>query len=282
MKHLTVSTAPQCNSSIELMADRLALESATLADFTSMLGTTIPALAFNLKASFEKSLTNVRNYLNSFSADSKLNTLVSTIPYATLASIKAYVPEGFSGNALEYVQLLEQQLNHANNVVAETLTPYNTFLSGILSNPEATKSSAGKSMSFLHRDQARQDLNEQTGTFFKNGTQTADKFSKFYRQNNEILTVQTKVKLLSEMLKQSDIRVIQRATEDTLELVAALQSSHKLEELKQASPQVIKLLGEMTLNAAREVEFYAIVRYRVEAFIKCFEDSLEVLNKFKQ
>lgn len=281
MKHLTIDTAPQANRSIELTASRMALESAFLADFSNMLEATIPNLVSNLSTSFSNSFKNVTNFVSSFTPENRLDSKISQIPYSELANIRAYVPEGFSGNAFEYTKVLQESLDHANKVISDVLNPYNTYISELLSSIDATKSTQGKPQFLVKMDKDRDTLNAEVGKFFKNSTITSDKVSKFYHNSNEVINVKTKVNALVAQLESSNVLLVQKNTRDTLELLNALTKSNKAEELNSISPETIKALAESTLTVAREVEFYAITRYRAEAFIKCFQDTLEILKTLK-
>ena len=280
MKHLKVDTTFQCNSSIDLTARRMALESEVLANFSNMLAATIPTLASNLSTSFNKSFATVSNFVSSFSPDNRLNSKISQIPYSELASLRAYVPEGFSGNAFEYAKVLEESWDHANKIISDVLNPYNAYISGLLSSTDATKSTLGKPQFLLKMDRDRTALNTEIGRFFTAGTSTSDKLNKFYGRSSELLEVKSKVLFLAEKLAESKVDHVQAQTQNTIDLVNALSNSiANTEEFNQISPQTVKALGESTLTVAREVEFYAITRYRIEAFIKCFQDTLELVKK---
>lgn len=279
MKHLDINTGFQCNRGIELTAARMALEADVLGDFTHLLSVAIPNLANNLSQSFTKSFAAVTGFVSSLAPDNRLNSKISQIPYSELAGVRGYVPEGFSGSAADYVKVLDESWEHASKVISEVLNPYNAYVSGLLSNVEATKSTEKKPEFLTRMDRDRDDLNKEIGRFFKGSTGTSDKLSKFYRRSQEVVDVKIGLERLLSRLAEPNVDLVQKNTRDTLELVNALIASNKTEELKQISPQCIRALAEATLTVAKEVEFYAITRYRVEGFAKCFEDTLEIIKK---
>jgi len=279
MKHLKIDTKGPVDQQVDQLAARLSMESEVLQDFTDLLAKSIPALGQSLAASFQKSLNLFQGFISGFSPDSRLLNFANTVPYSALAPMKIYVPEGFSGNALEYVQLLKESVTHTEDLVANVINPYNGFLSALISNPDSAKNTAIRPAIFDRKDRERDELNMKIGKFFKNGTSSTGKYEQFFKRNLELVESKRDLDQIYRDLTKISPSTVQKAVNDTIDLIAGLESVLPKEQLKQISPQTVKFLAEATLTVAKEVEFYGITRYRSETFVKCFEETLALLKK---
>jgi 3-methyladenine DNA glycosylase Tag len=223
----------------------------------------------------------VSKFVNSFSFDHRLALKLSEVSYAELSVVRAYVPEGFQGNAFEYAKILQMSLDHTDRLVSNILLPFNEIISSFITNTNAQQSTVNKAQYLIQTDSQRNKLNTLIGKFFTASAMTSDKLGKFYQQNQEVAYVNEEISKLSKALEESNISLVQKTISHSLELINALQSSNQFGDMKKMSPQSVKAIGEATLSVAREVEFYGITRYRSEVFIKCFNDTLDSIKKAK-
>lgn len=279
MKHLKIDTKGPVDQQIDLLVTRMSLESGVLEDFSELLAKSIPALGQSLSASFEKSLSLFQGFIAGFSPDVRLLNFANTVPYAALAPMKIYVPEGFSGTAVEYVELLKDSVDHTEDLIASVINPYNGFLSSLISNPDAAKNTAIRPAVFDRKDRERDELNQKIGKLFKNGTASTGKYEAFFKRNLELVDTKKGLDQIYNRLQAAKPSLVQNAVSDTLELIKGLESVLPKEQLRAISPQAVKYLAEATLTVAKEVEFYGITRYRAESFVKMFEQTLTVLKK---
>lgn len=281
LKNLAKPSDLQVMQSID---GRLSLESFAVKNLAHSVSEVVPKLTGAAKSFF----TGLLEQMPKFSGASLLSDVqtsdvllkkLKTQDYANLLKLGIYVPEGFHGNLADYSLALRKSTDHALGVVTSVITPYNSFLSSLISSPDAVKDSHN-TLGYLDKvNKERDELNAHIGQFFHPGsTQTRIPLGDAVRRMAEweiIFTQQTAIEHAFEQVRNTQVQQAVNAAMDLLDAVKEAAASGQFDHI---SSENLKGLSASTLSIAREVEFYAITRQRVTVFNVALMDSCKFLQ----
>ncbi len=280
-------------SNIEIMEsikDRLALESLDARDFVRSMSEAIPKLVDTTKkylhdiASYSKSFVNFSGDTvpAGYKPQEDVHAIVSMLKkqdYANLMPLGIYVPEGFVGKLAEYAVHERKCVDHALKLLSGVLNPYNTYLAGLVSSPDAVKDSATPNLFLKKVDEERDSLNRDEGFFFKPGTtHTRRPMGEVISRMADWETVFTQQSAMNAALQGISNTSVQQAVNTCLELLDAVKQAAKSGQFDHISPANVKSLASATLSIAREVEFYAVTRQRVNVFNVALDETSAFLK----
>lgn len=263
---------------------RIGLEAGILSNFANTLREGIPSMLSSVTSALrsaeipeDTSKKGVQFHRPEFLR------LLEKHNYVHLSALSVFVPEGFKGNLAMYAIALLESAEHANKVVADSINPYNTFLSTLLSSSNARLSSFAELSYLAKKDLARDNLNKEIGKFFNAGS-TASKqpMGSVISRNADwqalLLTLPRIQKASEEVSRQT----VQKSVDECLELIGAVKEGAKAGELDNLSGPMIKQLSQATLSVAREVEFYSVTAFRIGTLNTVVDQSINsVTNALK-
>lgn len=288
-KILSTLAAPQPVTlrDLERIGARVSLESEHLANFATTLRNVVPSLVDTTKgfltrligkesqlATIEKPNDDVLNYTEF----RKFLMLMEAQRYMSITNLRWYVPEGFKGHMVPYVETLMQCVKHTNGIVGEVLNPYAQFLSRIVSSKNATMNTT-RDLGFLaKRDAEREHYQKEVGQFFSHGSSTAkSSIGECFTRNADwkpFLNGLGDLRRDSEFVKPD---VVQQTVKDVMQLLDALKDAVHAGELDNSSAATLKNLSEGTLSAAREVEFYSVTMFRIWTLSNVTETNMKAM-----
>lgn len=288
-KILSTLAAPQPVTlrDLERIGARVSLESEHLANFATTLRNVVPSLVDTTKgfltrligkesqlATIEKPNDDVLNYTEF----RKFLMLMEAQRYMSITNLRWYVPEGFKGHMVPYVETLMQCVKHTNGIVGEVLNPYAQFLSRIVSSKNATMNTT-RDLGFLaKRDAEREHYQKEVGQFFSHGSSTAkSSIGECFTRNADwkpFLNGLGDLRRDSEFVKPD---VVQQTVKDVMQLLDALKDAVHAGELDNSSASTLKNLSEGTLSAAREVEFYSVTMFRIWTLSNVTETNMKAM-----
>lgn len=277
-KHLSIPAAPDTQS-LELLQQRIALESEFLANFTRTVKEVVPSIVDAVKGYFAEHPVAQPVKFASDAPMPQFVRLMNQHNYLHTSKLGMYVPEGFSGSLVAYAEHLYTCAAHASLVVSDVLTPYNQFLSSLISTDQ-TRLSTRDPLAFLDTIQrSREALNAQVGQHFKAGsTISRTTVGEVIQRNKDWEALLHLMPKLKDKMTSVTPQAVNKAMDDTLSLLDAVKVSATSGDLSQISAQTLRALGQHTLSVAREVEFYSITYFRVQVLDKAVEDSIKQLT----
>jgi hypothetical protein len=125
--------------SLESELEKLALESNAIANVIDTFKNVIPRLSAKIDGLIKDlaSPSNSQVVKETETAFKELNKKLGYAEYVTYSKTVVSVPEGFEGNLLEYLKLLEKLAPEVYNSVNDTLAEYKAMLSVFLTNKDA-------------------------------------------------------------------------------------------------------------------------------------------------
>jgi hypothetical protein len=283
MKHLQISSARDPIEEMVQAQAIIAMEAEFLSNFSATVNNVIPKLVGATTEFFNKIRTM------GFAPTSENTTiprfrpevihLIQKHDYGHLANMAAFVPEGFNGNFLEYSTYLVKCASHINEVQEKVLKPYNAFLASIISDGNSVMSSTDRLMFLQKIEKVRQELTEEAAKYFRAGsTATRQDIGKVTRRNREWEELSINLAAIARTISSMDNVKVMDEVNTTVVLLDALKKSVKSGELNAITPTQLRSLSLSTMTVAREVEFYAVSRFRISVFNVAVDDTLTMLK----
>ena len=269
----TQTTHPELRN-LELFNTRIALESGVLDSFPDTVKRLMPSMS-----------AAVRNFMSGFMvvlSDAKGSTgpqyaarayedatrVMDKHKFVNLMELRAYIPEGFKGDLNAYAAILLQAQEHTNQVVGAVITPYNVFLSKLISDTGAVKETKLQLTSLNQIKRTRETFSSEMSGFFPNGsTVSYCKIGDVFGRNEDIVNLGETLKNIHDYFDTKKPVQVREAVTHCSDLLEVLSNNAQEGGLKDISAQALRTLGEATLEVAREVEFFSIVNYQVNTLL---------------
>jgi len=185
--------------------------------------------------------------------------------YLDLAPTAAYVPEGLKVPYLHYINLLGPAVDHALKVQA-TLTTYTAYLALLLTNRDQRFSTKDSAVVYKAMEAKRTQLNADLGSCFNDSSHRTDvSYADVVERNTEWPTLLHAATALGTDINSVNRKILQKDVDSAVELIDRLIEMVQRGELKDASPNIALELSDGAYQVACELEFLAIVTYRVMA-----------------
>lgn len=271
---------------LELVNSRLALESVSLESFTDTVRKIIPSISSAIRSftsGFRYTLSDDNGLTTTVWNQRDWDSLVKTLDghkFTNLMDLRLYVPEGFKGNLASYAETLLRAQEHVNKVIGDVVTPYNVFLSKLVTNPNAAKDTRLQLTALNQIKATREALRAQLAEYFTPGSTVA------YCKVGDAVANNADWKMLGESLKSihADFDIkrpaqVKEAVDDCSELLDALSNSAAENGLRDISSQTLRTLGDATLEVAREIEFFSVINYQVNTLLSVMGQNTVFLKK---
>lgn len=264
---------------------RVSMEGEHLVNFAETLRGVVPTLVDTTK-SFLSRFTGKDSPLTAIEKPVTLNynefrkfvSLMEDQRYMSITNLRWFVPEGFEGKILDYVETLLPCAGHAESVISAVLNPYAQFLSRIVTSKNATMNTS-RDLGFLaKRDVERELLQNDIAKFFKHGSTGAKStIGDVISRNADWKPFFNDLGALREASDALKPEVVQAQVKDVMHLLDALKTAVHNGELDNSSASTLKNLSEGTLSAAKEVEFYSITMFRIFTLMNITETNMKAM-----
>lgn len=226
----------------------------------------------------------ITRHLNPFSVSvktvdaRKLDTLTRGQLYTKLAALGVFVPSGFTGKWLPYIELLAKSQQTVNNLYHGLLIPFEKYLASVLTNAEALKNLSVPSELARYKASDTVELSKEFAAFFGKSNSTEATFGDVAERIADIQTVARNLNEVNLEFAKIDRRALLKRVENITEMLDGLVSNIKQYPDEYAmSASSVKLISDLSLFMAREVEYYTIHGYFLEAFTTSVDDSFKRL-----
>lgn len=284
MKIASHETAPLRN--LEIIHSRLITESMALEGFSDTIKRVMPSIATSMKTFFndlpfvvaeDKGSDQPKFTRRGFEETQRL---LEKQDHTKIMSLRVYTPEGFKGHLPGYVEELLVAQKFVNNIVGEILTPFNTYLSKLISDK---KSIMDTRIPMQHLGQAKHDrenITARLGTFFEPGsTNTSCKLGDVIQRAGDWKQFSYNVEQLSENFDPKKPGQVKEAIGHCAEFLDILSTNAENDDLREISAQNLRVLGDITLEVAHQVELFSLVNYQVNSLLAVMGQNTEFLKK---
>jgi hypothetical protein len=187
------------------------------------------------------------------------------------------VPEGFDGNLLDYLKLLNRIHQDIFKEALEVIGDYNIVLSSFITNKEDKNSLRVHGQIYARADAKRQQVLKDIASFFKDGSDLSraplgNVISRFLD-----LTAVTEASV--DLTKDNHIKNLEKVKSAITETLTYLDKIMSNPEITQVSGASAKQLADSAMSVARLVEICSVYSYKVKQAIECTRAMVSTLDK---
>lgn len=257
----TVATDEQ----IENQLNRLTLESAYLSNLIGVFKDIIPATTNRLKNAVSTFFSEPEYIEVSSSELIKLKYISENADMSSYSSVLVQVPEGFSGNMLEYLNFLRDNLPKVTIELNGLLTEYNTMLAAFISDKETKISLKDNTHIFKKSELNRENAVKAIKTYFKNPNHLSrNALNRVIHQLKEVHPLVKEANSLARDTKDLNLNTLKAKVEEStklLDIIVEQVSNQGIDKVSGASAtNIAKGAHEM----AKAVEFASIYYFRIQ------------------
>lgn len=201
-------------------------------------------------------------------------------PFNEMRGYRVYVPVGFKGSLADYGQLLLEAAGKMDRILDEVLVPYGRWVAEKVSNPKSLSNLTNTLQIPGLKDLDIRPLEVRLDAFFpdRNRHTTAIYGEVFARQQDweRCSSALRKLEDLYKNGRYDRTRAKVRELSELLEKLAVVIRENRIEY--QVSSVTIKQLSDITFEIAKMVEFYGILRHRVDEYARSMQDTVDELR----
>lgn len=210
----------------------------------------------------------------------KLLEKVHKVNFLAYDETLIFVPEGFKGKMIPYLELLLDQskvvLAHGKQILAD----YNLELSKFLADADIRQSLSSQAELYGRIRKEREGYQAEIKKFFdaKNPTVSRQKLKTIIDRFTDLDKVFVLEEKLATVKKQQDYRLIVEETKKASDMLKLIKHRLDAGDVGDVSSQVARNLAEGAYEVAKYAEYMAIYGYYVETALASVSNTAEKLN----
>lgn len=266
-------------TTLELKRRQVALEAFAVTDVTGLLARIYPAIT-EVFSGFAGKFHSDNPYVELTGKQQDFMRELQKHAYMDIRMLTAYVPEGLTSGYAEYSKTLLAASQHASGILTKTLSPYSTFLGSLVTNAGERTATHMSSREYAEMQKRREGLAADMAKCFQPGsTKTDSTVGAVVTRNADWVDVFKQADSITSFITSVDRKLLNRKVDECVKIVNTLQELIKRDQFGKVSPEVVKNLAEGAYQIASELEFYALVYYRVIVLNTCLNSTIEYLQK---
>lgn len=267
---------------LRLQRDHIALE-AFAGDVKALLFSTFPSMVKELVGYTDQFAPETPPVVVTSSQADFLKEIAKH-PYLEICPLAAFVPEGLNATFYKYGAELLLATMHASRILTGGLTAYSTFLAQLVNNDQEKFSTFDHGRAYKALSEERTKLNSDMGKCFKNGsTKTEVSLGDVTDRNTDWQHVFAISDNMTKLINSVDRKALNKKVAECKDLLGIIIKKIENDQFNGMSPQAIKNLSDGAYQAACELEFYAVVYYKVVAYTTAVDRTVshfkKVINK---
>lgn len=208
-----------------------------------------------------------------------LRRILSTRDYTDLVELKVYIPVGFNGTLIDYVNHLSiQGQGLAQRMIVELLLPIQKCLSHYINRPGDSMDSRELAFAPKLDLDVLSAVKSQTAKYFVSGNRrTTTDLGDAFGNKNEIITTAEKLNQLNASLwQQVRPETVERETQNVVKLATTLMGLLEDSD-NNTSPEFIKLITGLIGVTGQYVEWYAAFQTQLADFTAAMKLNEKIL-----
>lgn len=271
--------------SLEQMAQVISMESGFIDNAIFRVSEFFPKLGNHLKDSIDSFATNnFGDYdgpkvmaIQSQRDFKVISKRVYSHNFLDFQDVLVQVPEGFDGNLLDYLKLLNRIHLDIFKEALEVTGDYNVVLSSFITNKEDKNSLRVHSQIYARADAKRQQVLKDLAGYFKDGSDLSRlPLRKVISRFADLETVADEAVNLT---KDNHIKNLEKVKAGITETLIYLNKITSNPEITQVSGSSAKQLADSAMSVARLVEACSVYAYKVRQAIESTRSLVDTLDK---
>jgi hypothetical protein len=257
----------------------IGLESAGLSQAMSAAVNKLPHFLEDVK----KFITS---RLNPFSSNitlvdsRKLEARFRTIDYVSASNLGVFVPAGFNGNWLDYIQVLNKSQKVLDNLRDGLLKPFEVYVAQLLNSPEHLRDNSIMPQLARYKSPDFKGLDKEFSTFFNKTQSTESTYGEVVKRHADLPLITRDLNEVNTRFASIDRTVLIKQVTSISDLLGMLINNIKeSREEYVVSGTTMKALTDLTFFMAHEVEYYTTHGYFLDTFSLSVKDSYKRLER---
>lgn len=258
----------------------VAMEANVLSNMASTLSKVFPSIVEKVTNIFAvtKELPEIKF---GFSAEQKfvINNM-HNVQYLDLADCKVIVPEHFSGNLIAYGTVLNTALTkHRKNSTA-ALRDFNVYLSQFLASKDAKSSTVDLTSEYYTFHKERDATIAILSAFTKEHSESSVDLGKVISRKDDLRILFDESGALKRQMETINVKELNEGVKRCVELINMIVEQIEKGNITNVTPETTKNLAYGATEVAKEIEFFAVLYFRVMGFSVCVDNIGVVSNNF--
>jgi uncharacterized protein YoxC len=199
--------------------------------------------------------------------------------FPSLMPVTAFVPEGLIVPYMQYAQALFPAVEHAAKAPG-VINEFAIYLAQLVSNKSSIHETLSNKTVYTTLATTREAVNKAVGDCFQPGlTRTDVKVEDVIGRNAEWNDVFKSIGELSKLINSVERTHLQKKVEECSDYLERIRKQIDQGHYDKVAPEVIMNLADGAYQVGAELEFYSVMYYRVEAFSKSVDRTLQHVQK---
>lgn len=257
-----------CTVSLESQINQLALESNVISNVINSFRNVIPNITDDLKAMALRLVetdTLTKEFITANQHFSKLERKIPDASFVNYSKTIVSVPEGFSGNMLNYLKFLDSLSTEIFKEANSVLGDYNLVLSSFISNKQDKISLKDHTTLFERIKERREEILKNIKQFFPSTSVNSRKrFGDVVERFGELPEIMKVLEHLNRERKGHNLKEIANAVRESVEMLDIVIEEVKKNGVTNVSGNSAMNISQGAYELARFVELVAIYRNMVD------------------
>lgn len=202
--------------------------------------------------------------------------------YSDLRGLPVVTPQGFKGALVDYGNVLVKAVEELDDLDSDVLTPFSSWLSQRVADPESLKALTNSlKIPGLHEPKI-ENIQKQLDRFFPDKfDEETSVYGAVFKRQADWVELNNLVKKLNTIYANGKFEKVQKRLPELSQLLSVLAErmrEDKGTEVYQFSSVNIERLSKVVYEVACHVEFYGILRHRVEEFLKAVDQNVQIVK----
>lgn len=258
----------------------IALEANVLTNMVQTIAKVFPSIAEKVTNMFAvtKELPELKF---GFSKEQKFVTdNMHNAQYLDMADLQIHIPEGFTGSIVQYGDLLGTLVHKHRKSASESLQNFNIYLSHFLSNKDAKLSTLDNTSMYYEMHKARDTSIANLRHFTTESAKTTVSLGSVINNKDGLRVLFNNKGVIQKQAESIDMKEMNAGVAKCVDLINIVIDQIEKGLITNVTPETTKNLAYSASEVAREVEFFAVLYFRVIGFVTCVDDISLKTNNF--
>ena len=189
------------------------------------------------------------------------------------------VPEGFRGNLLDYLKLLNKVTPDVYSSANTMLAEYHTMLANFVTNKDSKISLRDETGFFKKITHHREDINKQINHYFPTGGSTSKQYlGTVIHRFADIHSLVDEVKNLDRKHVAQNLKTVNGEVQECVELLNIIIDHNEKNAISTVSGEAAMNIAAGTYEVAKYIEFLSIYRFKTMLAITAVEKLIQQFN----
>lgn len=252
----------------------ISMESFSATGIRNALSNLIPSLRGNFEM-FSRKFVSHEPAITLKGNEKDFFKLVNSEPYLNITSLPAYVPEGLAVSYPEYLNVLQDAVDHCTKNTLTLMNEYSLFLAQIVTNRELKHTVRSNLPKMQLVEKERKALIERMGKCFNQTATTNVSYGDVVARNADWPSVFEALEASNRAINFISRDTLHKKADECNRLLEIVIKHIKAGQYDDVGPEVTSNLSEGAFQAASELEFFSVVYYKLTTLNTAVADTMK-------